>query len=356
MNKPLTWAGQKDPNHVTLGGASAGAASVSLHLIAHGGVDEGYFHAASAESVSFATVYTADESRWQFDNLAIRLGCVGTDAAVVTCLRNLTALEIQQLNYNVPFPGAAAPPLYMYNPVIDGDLLQELTYTAFQLGHFIRVPVIFGDDTNGGTDFVPSNVSTLANSNMFTKNQFPFVSLEDLAQINALYPNPNDTCPGLGCYWRQASNVYGEQRYMCPGLYISSQFTAYGVPRSYAYRWNVEDPTELAQGYGVPHTAELNAIFGPNNTNGNSPASYYPGGLNAAAVPVAQAYWTSFIRTYDPNTYRAAGSAEWGLWNDTAQARLLFSTGGNTSMEGLAGSDLMTRCDFWYSIGVEIKQ
>lgn len=319
-------------------------------------MDRGLFHAAAAESVSFATVFTMNESRWQFDNLALRLGCVGTDAQVVACLRNKTALEIQELNYNIPFPGAAAPPLYMYNPVVDGDLIQDLTYTEFELGNFIQVPVLFGDDTNGGTSFVPSNMSTLAHSNMFIKNLFPFVSLEDFGTINQLYPNPNDTCPGEGCYWRQCSNVYGEMRYMCPGLYISSKYVEYGVPQSYAYRWDVEDPAQVAQGLGVPHTTELNAIFGPTNTQGNAPASYYPGEVNAPAVTAAQAYWTSFIRTYDPNTYRAAGSAEWGRWNDTAQARLLFSTGGNTSMEVLAGSDLMDRCDFWFSIGADIKQ
>lgn len=341
---------------MTLGGTSAGAASISLHLIAYGGLDEGLFHAAAAGSVSFATVLTVIESRWQFDNLALRLGCVGTDAQVVACLRNKTAVEIQQLNYNIPIPGAAAPPVYMYNPVIDGDFLQGLTYAEFEQGKFIQVPVLFGDDTNGGTVFVPSNMSTLANSNMFIKNTFPAVSLEDFATINQLYPNPNDTCSGTGCYWRQCSNVYGEMRYMCPGLYISSQYAAYGVPQSYAYRWDVEDPTEVAMGYGVKHSAEVSAIFGPSYTGGYASASYFPGEINEGAVTAAQGYWTSFIRTYDPNTYRAAGSAEWGRWNDTTQARLLFSTGGATSMEALAGSELMDRCEFWYSIGVEIKQ
>lgn len=123
-----------------LGGDSAGAASVSLHLVAYGGRDDGLFHAAAAESVSYATVYTVAESQWQYDNLAIRLGCVGS--STIACLRNKTAVEIQDVNYNIPFPGAAAPPLYMYNPVIDGDLLQDLTYTAYQKGNFIKMPVI----------------------------------------------------------------------------------------------------------------------------------------------------------------------------------------------------------------------
>lgn len=337
-----------------MGGDSAGAASVSLHLLAYGGRDDGLFHAAAAESVSFATVFTANESRWQYHNLAIRLGCVGSH--VVACLRNKTAVEIQNVNYNIPFPGAAAPPLYMYNPVIDGDLIRELTYAAFNEGRFIKVPVIFGDDTNGGTIFAPSNTTTLQQSNMFMKNHFPFITLADFGRINELYPNPNTSCPSVGCYWRQLSNVYGEMRYMCPGLNISSAFTRFGIPQSWAYRWDVEDPKQIAAGQGVPHTVELNAIFGPENTNGASPASYYPCQKNANAVTVAQGYWTSFIRTFDPNTHRVSGSAEWERWEDSTQGRLLFSTGGATAMEKLAGTDLMTRCDFWYEIGLDIRQ
>lgn len=327
---------------------------MSLHLIAYGGRDDGLFHAAAAESVSFATVFTVAESQWQYDNLAIRLGCVDSDS--LACLRNKTATEIQAVNYNIPFPGAAAPPLYMYNPVIDGDLLQQLTYAAFRDGNFIKMPVIFGDDTNGGTVFVPSNTSTLQQSNMFLKNQFPYLTLSDFSTLNDLYPNPNDTCPGTGCYWRQASDVYGEGRYMCPGLNISSAFVAAGVADSWAYRWDVEDPADVAEGLGVQHTVELNAIFGPENTNGNAPASYYAGQVNAEAVTVAQGYWTSFIRSYDPNTHRADGSAEWARWDESEKGRLLFSTGGETSMEELAGSDLIERCEFWYSIGIDIHQ
>lgn len=276
---------------------------------------------------------------------------------MAACLRSKTTVEIQAVNYNIALPGAADKPLYMYNPMIDGGLVQTQTYTAYDEGNFIKVPLITGDDTNGGTIFVPANTSSLAQSNMFIKNQFPATSLADFAAINAMYPNPNATgCPGVGCYWRQASDVYGEQRYMCPGLYVAAQAAAHGVPQSWAYRWNVEDPAYIAAGVGVPHTIEITAIFGPLYVNVSVPPSYYAGRKNAAAVDVVQAYWTSFIRSYDPNTYRLAGSAEWEVWSDSTKPRLLFDTGGVTSMENVAGTDLETRCEFWYSIGKAIKQ
>lgn len=64
--------------------------------------------------MSFATVLTVAESQFEFDNLAIRIGCVGTDP--LACLRNKTAADMQAVNYPIPYPGAAAPPVYLYNP------------------------------------------------------------------------------------------------------------------------------------------------------------------------------------------------------------------------------------------------
>ncbi|KAH8668916.1 Alpha/Beta hydrolase protein [Xylariales sp. PMI_506] len=344
-----------NPGHVVLGGESAGAASISLHLTAYGGKDFGLFHAAAAESVSFATVLTATEAQYQYKIFATRLGCVGTNS--LACLRSKTSVELQAENYNIPFPGASSPPLYMWNPTIDNDIISDYTYNLFANGKFVKVPVIFGDDTNGGTIFAPSNTSTLVQSNTWLQNQFPGLTLEHLGQLDEFYPNPNKTCPNIGCYWRQLSNVYGEMRYMCPGLFISNAFTQYGVPQSWAYRYNVYDPVLVAEGYGVPHTVEANAIWGPENVPSivTPPASYWPNGTNAHVVPVIQAYWTSFIRTFNPNTYRYPGSAEWTQWDGSAEQRLLFQTGGKTVMEDV-DADLLTRCKWWAGIGVSIKQ
>ncbi|KAI1076013.1 alpha/beta-hydrolase [Whalleya microplaca] len=342
-----------DSGHVVLGGDSAGAASISLQMTAYSGKNTDLFHAAAAESVSFATVLTVEESQYQYDNFTARLGCTGDDS--LACLRSKTAEELQEQNINMPYPGLTQAPLYTWNPVIDNDLIDDYTYNSFTYGKFVKIPVIYGDDTNGGTVFAPQNTSTIEEGENFLQAQFPYLKSLQLSQIESMYPNPNNTCPNVGCYWRQVSNVYGDLRYMCPGLYISSAMSQYGVGSSFNYRWNVEDPTQVADGYGVPHTAELHAIFGPENTGGDAPMSYYPNGTNAAVVPVIQAYWTSFIRSFDPNKYRYPGSAIWGKFNGWTQNRLLFETGGKTSMEAV-DNDTRHRCQYFASIGVNIRQ
>ncbi|KAK0657040.1 Alpha/Beta hydrolase protein [Cercophora newfieldiana] len=343
-----------DPGHVTIGGASAGAASVSLHLMARGGKDEGLFHAAAAGSVSFGTVLTVGESYYQYDNLVKRLNCTGNDP--LTCLRSISVSEIQEKDVNVPYPGASRPPLFMWSPVIDNDLITELPYEAFRDGRFIKVPVIFGDDTDGGTVFAPGNTSTKNESNGWLRDQFPHLTNEQLAKLNGFYPNLDEkSCPREGCWWRQLCRVYAEMRYMCPGLFLNDAFVRHNVNASYAYRWNVEDPQQIAAGVGVPHTVEVNALFGPDNVQDEAPESYFPNGTNAKAVKVIQGCWTSFIKTFNPDGLRYGDSAHWETWRSSPWSRLLFNTGGATSMERI-DSGLRERCEYLTSIGIALHQ
>ncbi|KAI0099733.1 vacuolar triacylglycerol lipase [Nemania sp. FL0031] len=352
VNKYIGFFGG-NPNHVVLGGDSAGAASISLQMAAYGGADTDLFHAAAAESVSFATVLTVKESQYQYDNFAIAAGCTGTDS--LACLRSKTAAELQAVNKGSAYPGAPSTPLYPWNPVIDGDLIQNLTYDAFADGNFVKIPLIVGDDTNEGTIFTPRDAASFAASDNFLKSNFPYLTLEQLGDINSLYPNlKNASCPSSGCFWQQVSDAYGDMRYTCPGMYISSAMADFDQPKSYNYRYNVEDPDQVAQGLGVPHTVEVNAIFGPENVP-SPPASYLAGGSNANIVPVIQAYWTSFIRSFDPNKYRLNGTAKWEQWTPDGKSRLLFGTGGTTAME-VVNSTTQSRCDYFYSIGVAVRQ
>ncbi|KKY27210.1 putative triacylglycerol lipase [Phaeomoniella chlamydospora] len=380
-----------NPKHVVIGGNSAGAASVTLHLTAYGGRNDGLFHASASESQSFGTIFTVAESQYQYDSLVARTNCTGS-SNTLECLRNLPAAALQSVNINVPSPGASSPPLYMYSPVLDHDLVQDYTYAAYGKGNFIHLPAIYGDDTNEGTNFVPENTSTINESDEFIRNQWASITPQQVNVINQLYPNPNLTFPNSGPYWRQASDAYGEIRYICPGIFCSASYgpsfsssgsssSSYGQRRSpippqarrhysqsirsntavWNYRYNVLDPTQAAEGYGVPHTVELNAIFGPEYVNGAAPASYEA--ENSWIVPLIQAYWISFIRFFDPNVVRLHGSPawepyEWGRGIAGAGSRLRFGTedgGQGVEMEDIQWQQ-KKRCEYLWSIGISLRQ
>ncbi|KAF5595190.1 cholinesterase precursor [Fusarium subglutinans] len=341
-----------NPDHVVIGGESAGAASVSLHLTAYGGKDEGLFHGAIAQSISFGSLLTEQESVYQFNTLGVRLGCLGTKKNILDCLQVQPPRDIQRANKNLPNLGSTTPPLFMWTPSIDGKLVPNVTYQVFEEGKFVKVPLMAGDDTNGGTVFTPVNTSSLVQSNEFMKANFPFITTEQLRQINKLYPNKNESCPNPGCWWRQVSDVYGDMRYMCSSLYISNALPFHSVPNSWNYWYDVQDPAQMAAGYGVPHVVENQAVFGPGP---GSPASYLNGGKNVPVVPVIQAYWTSFIRTLDPNKHRDKSAARWDRWTEKGRRRLKFETGGKTMMVKTS-PDLQRKCAYWADIGPSIRQ
>lgn len=354
-----------DPSHVVLGGDSAGAASILFHMMAYGGRNDGLFQAVAAESATFGNMLNVSESQYQYVAFIERVGC-GYDTVLDTlgCLRSLNASYLQENNLNIPYPnlGAnASSPIYMYQPTIDGSFIPDYTYRSLQEGSFIKVPVIFGDDTNGGTVFTPKNTSSYADMDQFMLNQWNALSASQLQTMNALYP-PADLYPNSGPLWRTVSNAYGEMRIMCPSQAIGTALSVYSDASTWVYRYNVMDPIHMSEGFGVAHTVELGAIWGPENViwgpddivPTGAPASYYPGQVNGAIVPVIQAYFTSFIRTYDPNAYRLPGSPEWGQWTVYGKERLMFQTNA-TAME-VVDYGQQSRCAWLVANGLLAQQ
>ena len=187
--------------------------------------------------------------------------------------------------------------------------------------------------------------------NIFLLEQYPELTRAQLAMIDSMYPEA-EQFPGAGAYWRTVSNAYGEMRYICPGIFISSAYSKYSTLPNWNYHYDVHDPDEDAAGLGVPHTVEVNAIWGPDQVTGTPPASYNT--TNAAIVPIMQGYWTSFIRTYNPNTFREPGLPKWQPWSTADMDRILLRTDG-TIMENVP-LDQRQRCSYLSGIGVSIQQ
>ena len=166
-----------------------------------------------------------------------------------------------------------------------------------------------------------------------------------------MYPE-GPVYPNASSFWPTVSNAYGEMRYICPGIFISSSYYQYSQQLGWNYHYDVHDPMSDMQGLGVTHTVEVNAIWGPQYVTGTPPESYNT--TNAAIVPVMQGYWTSFIRSFNPNTYRAPGSPRWLPWNNKRQNRILIQTNA-TRMETVPAGQ-QERCGFFNSIGSFIQQ
>ncbi|TGO25379.1 hypothetical protein BPAE_0081g00120 [Botrytis paeoniae] len=339
-----------DKSHVTIGGASAGAASVDLQLSAYGGRDDGLFHASAAESQSFGAQLTVDESQYQYDGLVQRTGCAG-QSDTLACLRGLDISILAKNNINVPTPGGAGDdPVFMWSNVIDGVFTPDYTYKLFATGQYVQLPAIYGDDTNEGTTFTPQSINSSAEMSNFLKDNFVKLTDDQLSNIHEYYPQ-GPQYPNAGTYWSAAALAYGEMRYNCPGIYLSGSHDFYAPSiGNWNYHWDVLSSTNAASGYGVTHTSESGSIWGSS------------GPPDSALIPYIQAYWTSFIRSKDPNTYKLKSAPRWGQLKTSNYQRILFQavnvTGtatANVTMETIPDGQ-MARCQYLSSIGASIAQ
>ncbi|KAJ7766160.1 carboxylesterase estA [Mycena metata] len=326
-----------DPNHVVMHGASAGAGSVTHHLTAFGGRNDGLFIGAIGESIFWPREAPVSELEFQFNLFAAAAGCANvTDQ--ITCLRAQNTSTLVAANVAHPYPGRASNPDFYYTPTIDGDFVQDQLYTLFKQGKFIRVPTMLGDDDNEGT-FFAANAST------------PDAVISFLTRITQLYPLL-PPLPGHAPFFPSAAAAYGESTLTCPSNFVAAQISRRGQP-VWNYRFSVVQADFAAAGLGVPHTSEIPAVFGPDSIpNSNLSPTFTT--TNAPIVPVVMNYWISFIRALNPNPHRFAGTPEWVQFNGTSQRRLKFVLN-DTHVEEIP-ADEDTRCTFWNEIGVSIEQ
>ncbi|KAJ2895753.1 alpha/beta-hydrolase [Zalerion maritima] len=267
-----------DPSRVTISGISAGAGSVALHLISHGGQDDGLYSAAISESLFFPRQPLVSEVEWQFSRLVSAVGCNSTEEAVkeqsqaqmgfvgvgknveeesngdkrikhvegppggenillkgdsskskkrratataMQCLRE-TDFEILQDVGNAasPFPGRNSSPLFYWTPAVDGDLIPDLPYTLFQQGKLVRVPSLFGWCTNEGS-FFASNAQTADQMVSFLSDNYPGISTANESSLLELYPQL-PAVPNHQAWFPSTSQAYGESTFICPSANVLS--------------------------------------------------------------------------------------------------------------------------------------
>ncbi|KAK5994188.1 Lipase 1 [Cladobotryum mycophilum] len=328
-----------DPNHVVIHGASAGAGSVAYHLTAYNGKkDNKLFAGAIAESPFWPTQRTVNEMEFQYVQLQLNSGCED-----LACLRSLDVAQLLNASNIYPFPNAAADapkPLWYWLPVIDGDMITDHFYNLFNKNQFIHVPFLVGDDTDEGRSF-GYNATTPDQVTSFLKSNYPNLSKKQLKNIKKAYKFKKKPVPQHADYFAAASAAYGDATFTCPGMFMAWSFGRYfNQNQVFSYRYNVQDEQNIAAGLGVPHVFESSAIFGPGNAGGAA-ASYYT--TNAAIVPITMRYFISFVRAFDPNTFKDSAAPIWIPFGSSERMKLQTN---NTEMEILP-PDVGKKCSLW---------
>ncbi|EOD49447.1 Carboxylesterase type B [Neofusicoccum parvum] len=308
-----------NPNHIVLGGASAGAGAVVIHMA--NPVNNGSFIGATLESAAWPPLHTAEEAQYEYDNILNLTGCAG-EWDTLACIRNIDTKTFQTKTRSKtkPLPGANAAPVYMYGPVLDGDLVREFTYSSFFANHENEVPILVGDTTNEGIVFTPASAgASLAAADDFVNNQFPTLSNENLTFFHS-HPQYKPLIDASN-FRGFAAQLYGDMRYVCPNLFLSWTLPSRAQNNNiWTYHWDVGAAT---------HISESASVW--NGFTGN----------NATMAPLQQAihaYWVSFITRLDPN----AGAAEAAAKEKNAAAPLSWERSASAQQQWAANRILFS--------------
>ena len=318
-----------DPDHVVLNGASAGAMSLAILMATPAIKDKKkMFKGVFAESAGVIQLDTKEVVQNKFACLAKAVGCESTSGPeALKCLRSVngTALQTASCKFQPTFDPEIIPSRILLNKIYAQTLRTH--------------PTIFGTTANEGTDFIPPSLPSPAYFRALFSSALPFLSASALDALLSIYASgPQPSFPNAGPYWRAASNAYGDIAFKCPTRILAGT-------SSWIYNYDVKDPADEASGEGVFHTAERDAIWGPNNTDGNPIKSYLPGGVNEGIVPLMQGYMVSFVRHLDPNVKRVGGAPRWDRGVGGRTLHITGAVGSRMgSVEEVEGEGFEERC------------
>lgn len=150
-----------DKDEVTVGGESAGAMSLLVHLASP--ASAGLFSRATLESGTIALPYNKPTGKNTFyKELMKEAGCPQSEEDYLQCWRDLSVEEIMDAQAAVMDKKLGLLPLLAqpvdlvepYYPVINTKEVPLHPLKAFQEGKFNKVPIIIGNNAEEGTLFV----------------------------------------------------------------------------------------------------------------------------------------------------------------------------------------------------------
>ncbi|KAJ7644706.1 carotenoid ester lipase precursor [Roridomyces roridus] len=168
-----------DPTKVTIWGESAGAISVSLHMLANNGDNQGLFRGAFMESGSPIPVGPIENGQKYYDAIVQKTGCSGA-SDTLACLRTVPYDQFKAAQ-------DASPGIFSYQSLVlaflpreDGTFLTANPQALVQQGKVSNVPFVTGDCDDEGTLFSLSTLNVTSDAD-FTK----YVSSVWIPQANS---------------------------------------------------------------------------------------------------------------------------------------------------------------------------
>ena len=268
-----------NPGKVTIIGESAGAGSVDALITAP--PDPVPFHAAIMQSGQATVVASVDDSATSWNDLVKAANCHSDD--VLECIRAVPASELieiierQALNFG-PVPDGGVT-------WVDTPRENRLTSTD-QESLIARVPVLIGSNDDEGRIYAVGQNDT----EEYLRALLPGGATEEVIQV--LLDAYSLGAPRITNEFERIARIHTDFAFQCPAKVVSEESAAVGI-NAWRYYFNASFPnTQLFEGSGAYHSAEIGAVFG----------TYPQEGATEFQVDVGksmQEAWAKFAK--DPN-------------------------------------------------------
>lgn len=339
-----------NPGNVTLFGESGGAVRTCAHLTAPG--SKGLFQRAILQSggctLSAPETVMPHGRFWRpladieadGRKAAIALGCTGTDAQQVACLRRVPVATLLEKASDF---GAAA---------FDTGVLPRRPDRALQAGAFAAVPILSGNTRDEGRALV--SLQQLIGRPITHDNYARMLSDAFGAragEVQARYPESAFAGEAQAAALAWAA-ILTDRVFACPQLKDMRLLAA----RSPVHGYQFGDPHGIGLipfppglPSGASHSSELPLLF---DFTGGAPRDLATGKtipLSAAQRALADImidYWAQFARTGDPNR---AGLPRWPRYGARGAAGQALSLVPAPQHIKLLDSYAFHRCAFWES-------
>jgi len=342
-----------NPENITLMGESAGAASVSLHLLSP--LSTNLFSQAIMQSASalapWAVISKAEAMRRSLQ-LAKNMKCPHDKndvRASIDCLRKADPHKVVDNEWDGTTFGFTGS-IGVFVPIVDGAFLDENPGAAMRSEHFKKTNILLGSNKDEGNYFILYNFPKL-----FPRKDEVFISREHFLNLIAdAYPlsnklqkkaiefeytnwiNPDDPVKN-----RIAVDRYtGDWQFTCPVVDFAHRYAETGS-NVYMYHFAQESTVSpWPKWAGAMHADEIAFVFGqPLNI------SY---GYSQAEIELARqmmAYWANFAKTGNPSLSADHTWTEtyWPLHTPLKRETLTLSTSEAKVLEGHG----VRKCAFW---------
>lgn len=312
-----------DPQKVTLFGQSAGSSSVCLHMFMKGSENLAQRYIMQSGGCVGSPVIPVPRSGVEKVSVKAVDELCASATDKMACLREVPSKTLADWK---PPAGSLAETL---QPYVDGDLIPAHPREMLRNGKVKRAPIIVGSNDDEGA-FLTA----------WLKGPLVKNGIEMFLALSAMYPNdfplilahygipPND----------KASNdmilrAFTDSWFKCPARMLARGMTEKGNA-SFLYNFKVTPAF---------HAQELDYVFGWVDGPSSSlipdvaPIPPLPSVTNAM-----QTYWTSFVKTGDPN---GDGAMKWPTYTTAADPNLVLDDTLSSETKH-AQAD----CDFWDQI------